>query len=101
MQSLQCPDAIITLHVCMRSRGEAVGLSVVSSVVCRPHTDSQNSRSRHRKRNELVEIVEKPASLCFELFDKAHKHSKYIVLLVIPINRTPMCFVHMHAHNLA
>jgi hypothetical protein len=47
-----------------------------------------------RKHNKSVEIVEKPASLWFEPFGKAHERPKY-VLLTTPINGTPICSVHM------
>jgi hypothetical protein len=80
----------------MRSRGKAIGLGVCLSVV-----NTKIARSGDlgiwatRKHNESFEIVEKPASLYLESFGKAHERPKYDALLATPINRTPICLVHM------
>ena len=52
-----------------------------------------------RKYNVSVNIAEKLASVCFELFDKAHEHCKYCVLLAMPMD-TAHYVLSAHAHNL-
>ena len=68
----------------MHSRGKAIGLRVCLSV-CLSVVNTKIARSwdlgiwATRKHNELVEIVEKPASLRLESFGKAHERPKYDV----------------------
>jgi hypothetical protein len=104
MIELSC--VVSTPRARMRSRGKAIGLvsvclSVSISVSDLSVVNTKNTRSGDlgiwatRKHNESVEIVEKPAPLFLESFGKAHKRPKYDVLLATPINRTPICLVHM------
>ncbi len=51
-----------------------------------------NRERRLIERIQYIEIIEKLASLCFGLFDKAHERHKHCALLVTPID-TILCFI--------
>ena len=87
---------LLASYVCMKllylPRTHMIGFVCRLSVVC--------CLSLAQKCNVSVNIAEKLASVCFELFGKAHERGKYCVLLATPMYTTHYV-LSAHAHNLA